>query len=181
LAAGVNRDTDRRRELAGDTSFLFFVSTVLLSDSKVSYLQFGEGETTSSSNTAVVLDGRASDDGSQLVDWSWRDGCSLCDTGVTTSQLAAGLQNVRFPSPSFICIVRSGLPGRSERGLVAANPCGNLTPYQHFIYGIWSRIGHTVVRDLLVVLDRHCEEQASIMLSLMRLLEVEIKSKVCFA
>jgi hypothetical protein len=112
--------------LRGIPASYFFVRTMLLSESQSSYLQFGEGETTSSSNTAVILDGRASDDRSQLVNWSWRDGCSLCDTGVTTSQLAAGLQNVRTLSTASSVLCGAVLPGRSERGLVAANPCGNL-------------------------------------------------------
>lgn len=43
----------------------------------LSYLQLGDGETTSSAKTTVVFDGWASDSGSQFIDWARRDSCSL--------------------------------------------------------------------------------------------------------
>lgn len=56
------------------------------------YLQLSEGETTASTNTAVVLDGRAPDNGTQLVDGARSNGGGLGDTGLTTAVLAAGLK-----------------------------------------------------------------------------------------
>lgn len=55
------------------------------------YLQLSQSETTSSTNTAVVLDGRASDDGSQLVDGSGSDGSSLSTTQRATADLLGRL------------------------------------------------------------------------------------------
>lgn len=68
------------------------------------YLQLSEGETTASTNTAVVLDGRAPDNGTQLVDGARSNGGGLGDTGLTTAVLAAGLfvekkAHVSRPSP----------------------------------------------------------------------------------
>jgi hypothetical protein len=57
------------------------------------YLQLSEGETTASTNTAVVLDGRAPDNGTQLVDGARSNGGGLGDTGLTTAVLAAGLKS----------------------------------------------------------------------------------------
>jgi hypothetical protein len=93
LAAGVNRETDRGGELAGDASFLCIVRILshTFCDPEISYLQLGQGETTSSSYTAVVLDCWASDDGSQLVNRSGSDSCCLRKTGITASELSAGL------------------------------------------------------------------------------------------
>jgi hypothetical protein len=56
------------------------------------YLQLGEGETTAGTDTAVVLDGRAPDNGTQLVDGARSNGSGLGDTGLTTAVLAAGLK-----------------------------------------------------------------------------------------
>jgi hypothetical protein len=93
LAAGVDRDTDRGCKLARDTSFLCFVRILLDVDliSQKSYLQLGQGETTSSSYTAVVLDGWASDNRSQLVNRSRSDCCSFRETSIAASELSAGL------------------------------------------------------------------------------------------
>jgi hypothetical protein len=93
LAAGINRDTDRGRKPAGDTSFLCSVRSqfCFILISRNSYLQLSEGETASSSYTTVVLDCWASDNGSQLVDWAGRDSCCFRETGIATSELAAGL------------------------------------------------------------------------------------------
>lgn len=56
------------------------------------YLEFLEGEATASSNAAVVLDGRASHDGPQLVNRARSDSSGLGKTGLTTTVLPAGLQ-----------------------------------------------------------------------------------------
>ena len=42
-----------------------------------SYLELGEGETSTGTNPSVVLNGRASDDGSQLVDGTRSESSSL--------------------------------------------------------------------------------------------------------
>ena len=100
----------------------------------ISYLQLSQGETTSSSYTAVVFDRWASNNWSQLVDRSWCDGCGLCKTSIATSQFSARLfiHRVREILRSFSCsfLFLCLLPGRSELGLVAANPFGNL-PFNH--------------------------------------------------
>lgn len=93
MAAGVDRDTDRGCKLARDTSFLCIVRILIDVDliSLKSYLQLGQGETTSGSYTAVVLDRWASDNGSQLVNRSRSDCCSLRETSIAASKLSAGL------------------------------------------------------------------------------------------
>lgn len=54
-----------------------------------SYLELGEGETTASTNTAVVLDGGATDDRAELVDGLRSDlGGLLLAVGATAGLLA---------------------------------------------------------------------------------------------
>lgn len=77
LAAGVNGDADCGSELAGDASLL----------------QLLEGETAASSRAAVVFDGRASHNGTKLVDWARSNSSGLGQTGLTTAVLASGLYN----------------------------------------------------------------------------------------
>lgn len=55
------------------------------------YLELSQGETTAGTDTAVVLDGGASHNGTQLVDRTGSNGSSLGDTVLTTTVLAAGL------------------------------------------------------------------------------------------
>lgn len=55
------------------------------------YLELLEGETAASAYAAVILDGRASDDGSQLVDWARGDLCGLGLASLPTADLAGGL------------------------------------------------------------------------------------------
>ena len=52
-----------------------------------SYLQLNEGETTTSTKFAVILDGGASDDRSQLVDRTGSDGSGLGLSDGTTVDL----------------------------------------------------------------------------------------------
>lgn len=75
LATGVDGDTDGARKLAGD----------------VGLLQLSEGETTASTNTAVVLDGGAANDGAELVDGLGSDTGGLLLARVATAGLLAGL------------------------------------------------------------------------------------------
>lgn len=64
------------------------------------YLQLGEGETTTGTNTAVVLDGGAANDGTQLVDGAGGNSGRLSDTGLTTTVLPAGLCDIMLvPNP----------------------------------------------------------------------------------
>jgi hypothetical protein len=58
---------------------------------KSTYLQLSQGETTAGTDTAVVLDGRASDNGSELVDGTGSDGGSLGLAGISAGDLLAGL------------------------------------------------------------------------------------------
>lgn len=75
LATGVDGDTDGARKLAGD----------------VGLLELGEGETTAGTNATVVLDGRAADDGAELVDGLRSDTGGLLLARVATAGLLAGL------------------------------------------------------------------------------------------
>ena len=75
LATGVDGDTDGARKLAGD----------------VGLLKLGEGETTAGTNATVVLDGRAADDGTELVDGLGGDTGGLLLARVATAGLLAGL------------------------------------------------------------------------------------------
>lgn len=61
----------------------------------LSSLQLLQGETTTSTNAAVVLLGRASDNGAELVDGAGSDSGSLGDPGVPPAELAARLVEVR--------------------------------------------------------------------------------------
>lgn len=94
LTAWVDGDTDGRRQLAWDASLLLTRSmsihfpAVLFS---ISYLQLSERETTTSTNTAVVLDGWAADDRPQAVHWAWSDLSSLLLASIASALLAAGL------------------------------------------------------------------------------------------
>lgn len=55
------------------------------------YLQLSTGETTTTPDTTVVLDGRASHNGTQLVNRTGSDGSGLSETGITSAVLATGL------------------------------------------------------------------------------------------
>jgi hypothetical protein len=58
-------------------------------------------------------------------------------------------------SPLHLSIPLCKLPGRNELGLVAANPSGNLPTISTSVYAVACRMRRTVMRDLLVMLDRH--------------------------
>lgn len=62
-----------------------------MTDCNATYLELSEGETTTSTNAAVVLDGGAADDRSQLVDGARGDLGSLGLTGISARLLLAGL------------------------------------------------------------------------------------------
>lgn len=76
----------------------------------ISYLQLSNGEATTSANAAVVLDGRASHNRAQLVNWTGSNSSGLGETGLTTAVLAAGLyrskksQSVSCTVPIEICV-----------------------------------------------------------------------------
>lgn len=57
----------------------------------MSYLQLLQSETTTSPRAAVVLDGRALNNGSQAVDRARGNAGGFGDTGITTTVLAASL------------------------------------------------------------------------------------------
>jgi hypothetical protein len=56
------------------------------------YLQLSKRETATSTNTAVILDGRASHNRSELIHWLWSHERSLLDAVLSTSLLATGLE-----------------------------------------------------------------------------------------
>lgn len=66
----------------------FFFSTEI---HRESYLELSQGETTAGADTTVVLDGRASHNGSELVDGSGSEGSSLGLAGCASSRLLTGL------------------------------------------------------------------------------------------
>lgn len=59
-----------------------------------SYLQLSESEAAAKADSSVVLDGRAPDDGPQLVDGPGSDGSSLHTSRISAADLLSGL----FPS-----------------------------------------------------------------------------------
>lgn len=110
-----------------------------------SYLELGEGETTTGTDPSVILDGRASHNRSELVDGAGSQSSSLGLTSSTSPGLAAGLfekkksqVNISYPNgPTFAYVAtfffffnllgfKNRVPGRSECEPVAANPCGSL-------------------------------------------------------
>lgn len=107
----------------------------------ISYLELGEGETTTGTDSSVVLNGRASHNRSELVDGAGSQGSSLGLTSSTSPGLAAGLferisqylvsklSNFSYVATFFFFHhlgFKNRVPGRSECEPVAANPCGNL-------------------------------------------------------
>ena len=117
------------------------------------YLQLSQGESTSSSYTAVVLDSWASDDWSQLVDWAGCDSCRLRKTGITASELTAWLNCMLDPSLLCHSCAIYLVEVNSDSSLpILTEICRQLG----FVgFAEWRR-KHTVMRNLLVVLDRHC-------------------------
>jgi len=75
LATGINRNADCGCEFAGNAGFL----------------QFLQREAAASPKAAVVFEGWASDDWSELVDWARCDCGSLRETSCTTARFAAWL------------------------------------------------------------------------------------------
>ena len=55
------------------------------------YLEFGERKASSSTDFAIVLDGRAADDGSQFVNRARCNSCGFGLTSIATALFAAGL------------------------------------------------------------------------------------------
>jgi hypothetical protein len=72
-------------------------------DSQIkSYLELGEGETTTGADPAVVPNGRASHDGAQLVDGTRSEGSSLGLTSSASPRLSAGLfEQTKVNIPMF--------------------------------------------------------------------------------
>lgn len=103
LAAGVDRDANGGSELAGNASSLGCVRDLAMTvSSKIPYLQLSKGEATASTHAAVVLDGRAADDGPQLVDGAGSDLSSLGLASIATALLLAGLW---FRVSGHVCLV----------------------------------------------------------------------------
>lgn len=68
----------------------------------ISYLELSQSETTASADAAVVADGRASHNGSELVDRARSDGSSLGLTSSASPQLLTGLfQRVNILNPAW--------------------------------------------------------------------------------
>lgn len=148
---------------------LLMLDSIVVEWKDVSYLELSEREATTSTHAAVVLDGGAADDGPQLVDGAGSDLGDLVGTRIATAELATGLWeggSERDGFSSHVCTagatalrgVRGDLPGRSARGHGAASPCGNLSTQSATQCTGGSDGGgpsHTVVLNLLIVLDRH--------------------------
>lgn len=78
-------------------------------DSGFAYLEFLESKASTSTSTAVVLDGRALDNRSETVDWTRRNRSSLYETSGSTSGLATWLIEVNSDSSLPILVeVRIG-------------------------------------------------------------------------
>ena len=93
-AASVNADTDGGSVLAGDLGSLSRMSVIELlglSPQIPTHLELSKRETTSGAQLHVVLDGRATNSWSELVDWTRSDLCGLCNTSIATSLLLARL------------------------------------------------------------------------------------------
>jgi len=95
LSTMVDGDPDAQSKFTGDIGFLF-IAFVLVSSQGLRYrgetdLELLEGESTASTNTAVVFDGRAPNDGAKEVDRSRSYRSNLGQTSITTTMLASGL------------------------------------------------------------------------------------------
>lgn len=164
LAAEVDGDTDGGGEGLGDTGGLYpGQSTASCISQRASrffgcssrrcrgrwwrvemYLELSQGETPTSADLAVVLDGRASDNGSQEVDGARGNLGGLGATSDTARSLLAGLYSIcqnQIPSKFLIVVLlrrvedsfpppELGVPGRSGSEPDVANPCGNLHSLQ---------------------------------------------------
>lgn len=72
------------------------------------YLQLENGETTSSSDPAIVLDSWGSDNRTKLVDGTRSNGGSFGETSLSTTMFAAGLyQRNQSSSSTQVKILRS--------------------------------------------------------------------------
>lgn len=94
LAAGVNGDTDGACKLAWDGGLLKYKSDIWSPSPPVctaNYLKLLEGETTSGTDTAVVLDRWAADNWSQLIHWARGNSSGLGETCIAASELATWL------------------------------------------------------------------------------------------
>lgn len=95
----------------------------------ISYLELGQGETPAGAHLAVILDGRASDNGAQLVDGSRSQSGRLSLTGNTTRSLLSGLldQNVLTAAEIVSLFKRSGVFSRDiiwehEKEIIQSSP-----------------------------------------------------------
>ena len=68
----------------------------------------------------------------------------------------------------YLCCAK--LPGRSRPSLGVANPFGNLRPVSILVRTLSKVLKRTVVRDLLVMLDRHF-----VVIAIKRSLGVEVE------
>lgn len=100
----------------------------LVTGQDTAYLELGEGETPTSADLAVVLNGRASHNRSQPVDGAWGDSSGLGLTSGAPRRLLPGLFPQSMPGSGRWILSRScvRIPGRSGCGPVAASPCGSL-------------------------------------------------------
>ena len=71
------------------------------------YLELGEGEPSSGADTAVVFDGRATDDGSEFIYRSRSDGSSFDDTRISASELTTRLKRMHRQFPPRLISSRS--------------------------------------------------------------------------
>lgn len=105
-----------------------------------SYLELSEGETAAGADLAVVLDGRASDNRTELVDGAGSQSSGLGLTGGTARSLLAGLEIQIMSITTFskhwcrrdpvvlrwLGARKNRIPGRSACVRDAASPCGSL-------------------------------------------------------
>lgn len=111
LAARVDGDTDGTGELAGDTGSCDALDAFCAVGKIGHTLQLNERETTAGTDTAVVLDGRAADDGPELVDRPGGYLRSLGNTSIASGGLLARLLHCQISAH------RRHYSQRRERGI----------------------------------------------------------------
>ena len=108
---------------------------------RLAYLELGKSETTTGTDSTVILDSGSSHNRTQLVGRTGGKSRSLCGTSLATVVLTTGLIHCQFllirfkVTPKFFLFNSgrkkrgiSAIPGQNERAHDAASPCGSLKP-----------------------------------------------------
>lgn len=123
LTAGVDRDTNGRRQLAGNASGLGYRVSLHSTDYRLptscSYLQLRDREATTGAHTTVVLDGGAAHDRPELVDGTRGELGGLFGARIPARLLLAGLFGIHVRTMFFSlhCRRQRSQHGGCERGI----------------------------------------------------------------